>query len=189
MSNTQPVNLIRFHGLTLLVVEHEGVEYVPLKPLSDLAGIDWRTIKKSMEQPDNAKLYAAKWLKPPVFAAQGGDIPPTPDTLYIRLDRARLYLARISTARMKAHGNVDAAEMLLALQIEWAEVLHQYETRGVAIKQANKEARAELIALLKARGMPPSVQERQALTRLIHEGLAALGQPVPQDPQKELPGV
>lgn len=188
-TSIKPVSFIRFHGLTLLVVEHAGTQYVPLKPLSDLAGIDWRNTKKGMNQEENVKLFGAKWLERPVFASEGGDITPTPEVLYIQLDRARMYLARINTARMKAHGNVDAAEMLLALQIEWAEALHAYESNGLAIKKGHKEARAELIGLIKARGTAPTPAEREALTTLIRDTFADLGVTLPADPQLSLQGV
>jgi hypothetical protein len=191
MSNlqTQAVNFIRFHGLTLLVVEHEGVEYVPLKPLSDLAGIDWRNTKRAAFEPDNVTLLGVRSLNPPVFAAPGGDITPTPEAIYIRLDRARMYLARINTARMRAHGKEEAAELLLQLQVEWAEALHAYESHGIAVKKGKRDARAELVALIKARGTTPTQPERVALSNLIAEALAELGQELPADPQITLPGV
>ena len=186
---TRPVNFIHFHGLTLLVVEHAGLEYVPLKPLSDLAGIDWRNTKRNMESPENVELLGVRWLKEPIFAASGGHMTPTPDALFIQLDRARMYLARINTARMAANGNVSAARMLLDLQIEWAEALHAYETTGVAVKKGHREARAELIGLLKVRGTPPTPAERIAISALISETFASLGQPLPAPAQHELPGV
>lgn len=186
---TRPVNFIHFHGLTLLVVEHEGREFVPLKPLSDLAGIDWRSAKRSMEHPENVTLMGAKWLKSPVFAGHGGDMTPTPDTLFIQLDRARLYLARINTARMKAQGNVDGAEVLLTLQIEWAEALHAYETTGMAVKKGHREGLSTLMGLIKARTATTSPAERTALTALIANAFEDLGQPLPAQPQQELPGV
>ena len=188
-THTRPVNFIHFHGLTLLVIEHGGVEYVSLKPLSDLAGIDWRNTKKSMESAENITLMGAKWIKSPVFAGQGGDITPTPDTLYIQLDRARMYLARINTARMRAHGNTDGAETLLNLQVEWATALHAYETTGVAIKKGHREGLATLMGLIKARVGAASAAERTALTSLIANTLAELGQPLPAEKQGELPGV
>jgi hypothetical protein len=100
-----------------------------------------------------------------------------------------MYLARISTARMKAHGNVSAAEALLALQVEWANVLHQYETHGVAFKTSRKEARSDLIALLKSRTLTENPRERAAVSRLIAEAFAELGQPLQAEAQKDLPGV
>ena len=182
---TVPVNFIRFHGLTLLVVENGGVEYVPLKPLSDLAGIDWRNTKKSMESPRTITLFAVERLKPPVFAGQGGDVTPTPDTLYIRLDRARMYLARINTDRMAANGNEDAADVLLTLQIEWAEALHAYETNGVARKKSVKDDQAVLMQLMKTRELANAV-EKPVFTAMIRQQMQEMGFAVEPDPQGSL---
>lgn len=188
--NTEPatrvVNLINFHGLTLWVVEAEGVEYVYAKPLSDLAGLDWRRSKRTISEEENATLYGTRTLNHPVFVAEGGASATPSEGLYIRLDRARMYLARINTRHMKAQGNVEAAEALLQLQIEWAEALHRYETDGVAYKKAEKEERNQLISLLKARQQQPTQGERQAITRMIRDSFSDLGYPVEKDPQGEL---
>lgn len=185
---TTPVNFIRFHGMTLLVVAHDGVEYIEARPLCDLAGMYWKSARRTLFSPENAKLYGTSELFSPVFGVSETNIGPQ-EAVHIRLDRARMFLARINTARMKAHGNVDAAEALLELQIEWAEALHAYETDGVAIKRGNREARAELIGLIKARGTPPTPGEREALTALIRDTFESLGQVLPTDAQLKLTGV
>lgn len=183
---TVPVNFIRFHGLTLLVVENGGVEYVPLKPLSDLAGIDWRNTKKSMERPRNVKLLGAQRLNEVVFAGSGGDVtPPTRESWHIRLDRARMYLARINTELMASHGNVDAADVLLDLQIEWAKVLHDYETHGVARKKSVKDDQAVLMQLMKTRELANAV-EKPVFTAMIHRQMKEMGFAVEPDPQGSL---
>lgn len=186
MSETKPdtrvVNVITFHGLSMLVVESDGVEYIYAKPLSDLAGIDWRGAKKTLQETENAILYGSQWLKHPVFAAEGGTRTPTSDGLYMRLDRARMYLARISTKNMKAKGNVEAAEALLELQIEWAEVLHLYETTGEArkdvIRERGRHDNKELRETIKCRDNTQSPAERRALTTMVNDMLAKLGYPV-----------
>lgn len=183
---TRVVNLINFHGLTLWVVEAEGVEYVYAKPLSDLAGLDWRRSKRTISEDEHATLYGTRTLQHPVLVAEGGSGATPSEGLYIRLDRARMYLARINTRNMKAKGNVEAAEALLQLQIEWAEALHRYETDGVAYKKAEKEERNQLISLLKARQQPPTQGERKAITRMIRDTCRELGYPVEPDPQGEL---
>ncbi|MES9901103.1 MAG: hypothetical protein ABW168_00305 [Sedimenticola sp.] len=132
--SSQAADLINFHGLTLLVAESEGVKYLPAKPLADLARVDWRSAKKTIQERDNAILYGTTWLIPPVFAAEGGTSTPTKPALYIRLDRSTMYLARINTKMMRGKGSEDAAEALLTLQIEWAQALHAYETNGFATK-------------------------------------------------------
>jgi hypothetical protein len=192
MTATQPVNFIRFHGLTLLVVEHEGVEYIAARPIADLCGMDWKGAKRSLKSDDNAVLYGTRALLPPRIDGVGeASFPQTAsrEAIYIRLDRARMFLARVSTAQMRAQGNVSAADALLALQIEWAAALHAYETTGVAVKRGHHEALATALQLVKARAACADARERAVLTTMLHEVFAALGHPVPADAQPALPGM
>lgn len=186
---THASNLIRFHGLTMLLVEHEGVEYIPLKPLSDLAGIDWRNTKKAAQGEDQAALYAPKWILPPVLAGEGGASTPSREALYIRFDRAHMYLARINTAQMRAQGNVAAADQLLILQKEWANVLHRYETHGIAVKASRVSALRDLLGAAKIRDSLADPRERIAFTHLLHEEMRAVGLPLDilDAPQGRLP--
>lgn len=222
-NTTRPVNFIRFHGLTLLVVENGGVEYIKAKALTDLIGLDWRTARRTLTGKDNTHLYGTReldapeldglgGLKPtrtpvstpsepalettgcpetggstPSNEAAGGDITPRNGALYVRLDRSRMFVARISTDRMRANGNDEAADFVLKLQIEWAEALHQYETNGVAIKKGHKDTQAELATLYKLRVLAETPAERQSLSALIAEAFAALGHPLDADSQQSLP--
>lgn len=187
----QVSGLIRFHGLLLWVLEHDGADYVQAKPLADLAGIDWRRAKSTLQDADNAVLSAVKWLQPPVFASEAGLKTPAPKpVLCLRLDRARMYLARIQTSRMRANGNITGADLLLALQEEWAQALHDYETHGVAIKRGRADLRrqeeASLIALSKAMHAATDAGMKAAFTAMVRDKLAALGYPVAAAPQGRL---
>lgn len=104
-------------GVNLVVVEVGGIEYVPLKPLSDLAGIDWRNSKRKMAQEHNIALFEPLLVVCGIFSEKG--------VLCVRRKRAWMFLARINTNRMRAQGNVQGAEALLKRQIEWAKVLHE----------------------------------------------------------------
>lgn len=208
---TQPVNFIRFHGLTLLVVEHGGVEYVEIKPLSDMLGLNWRRTYETVRSDGNKELYGTVSLLPPVYdevptsfdldfsalmgrkgepaegakAADVHEVSTRSTRLYIRLDRSRMFLARVNTARMKVNGNVAAAKELLALQIEWAEVLHQYETHGVARKKSVKDDQAVLMQLMKTRELANSV-EKPVFTAMIRQQMKEMGFSVEPDPQGSL---
>ncbi|HDX0791815.1 TPA: phage antirepressor N-terminal domain-containing protein [Stenotrophomonas maltophilia] len=186
---TRAVNFINFHGLTLMVVEHEGVEYVEAKPLTDLAGIDWRGARRALQEGDSAILYGATRLEPPSIAGLGGLKSPPEGVLYLRLDRSRMYMARISTDRMRANGNGDAADQVLALQIEWAGVLHRYETQGIAMKNGRNGILRDLLALAKTRDGLNDPRERSAFTHLLHEEMRAIGLPMDSldAPQGKLP--
>lgn len=198
-------DIIHFHGLTLMVYSHEGVQYVAAKPLVDLAGIDWRNSKKSIQDADNAILYGTTWLNLAENTIDGGDITPKHSSqgglktheieceggtspiplnsiLCFRLDRARMFLARINTSRMKSHGNIEAAEALLKLQVEWAQVLHDYETKGFASKGNQRQQQGQLIGLMKARTLTKSPAEQHALTQMIHHLCLDMGYPIAKTP-------
>lgn len=137
-SNIQVVGFINFHNTTLLVIKYEGLEYVPLKPINDMVGIDWRTTKRAVLNDDNVILYGIQQLDAYSVASLGGGSPTQKSNMYILLDRAQMFLARINTAQVRVQGCVEKAEALLQLQIEWAKALHDYETKGIAIKPDTK---------------------------------------------------
>lgn len=206
MNITKPVNFIHFHGITLLVVQHEGIEYVNAKVLNDLIGLNWRRIKETIQGGDNAVLYGTTRLITPNFEeleAPRGLQTPTSEggtegqatekqsprgTLHIRLDRSRMFLARVNTNAMRVNNNVAAADALLALQIEWADALHNYETHGVAAKANVRATQQQLMGLMKARTLAKPT-EQAAFTALIAQLLTELGQPIATDHQQNLPGV
>ena len=59
----RPVSLLPFHGMYLLVVEAQGVQYVPFRPVVDLLGLDWRMARRTAFSADNAELYALQELE------------------------------------------------------------------------------------------------------------------------------
>ena len=184
--STQPVNFINFHGLNLLVARHQGIDYVEAKPLCDLAGVDWRGARRALQEGDNAVLYGVQRLIPPQIAGLGGLKTPEEGVLYMRLDRARMYLARISTDRMRANGNAEGAEKVLALQTEWAEALHAYETQGIAVKSTRNSQIREINGLLRSIQLAKAPDIRAGLEQLLREELAALGATVIPSRQGEL---
>lgn len=178
-TTAQITDIIYFHGVTVPVIQHENTRYIPVRPLILMAGTDWRSAKRALQSHGNTILYGTKWLKVISISAQGGDITPQEDVLTIRFDAAHMYLARINTDKMRTHGNEVAAEQLLKQQKEWAKVLHDYETKGIATKDKNKTDTAELMNLMKLRQMASSI-EKQAFTQLLHQKMAELGLPISQ---------
>ena len=81
MQNTTRIaDIIHFHGLTLMVYTHDGLQYIAAKPLVDLAAIDWRSAKKSIHEADNAILYGTTRLNLAENAPHGGISPPMKQT-------------------------------------------------------------------------------------------------------------
>jgi len=121
----QPVGFIYFYGCNLLIVRHQGVEYTEAKPISDLCELDWRSTKRTISSAENAILYATTALLLPQIGRSGGTRTPLtgdsgvthgPQTrLYLRLDRVRMFMARINTAHVRAKGKAATADWLLKL--------------------------------------------------------------------------
>ena len=167
-SNSKITDIIHFHGITLPIITYENIKYIPAKYLTDLAGVDWRTAKRSLLEEENVLLYATKQFKSPIFASQGGSPTTQDNIIHIQFDRAYLYLARINTKIMKAMGKVTAAEKLLQLQIEWATVLHDYEIHGYAVKDQSNHN--ELMQIMKMRQMAIGV-EKDIFTQMLNQKL------------------
>jgi hypothetical protein len=186
LATSQPVGFIRFHGMTLLVVEYLGIEYIEARPLCELAGMFWKSARRTLLSGDNMELYGATLLLAPVIGLHGTNLGPQNEVLYVRLDRGRIFLARANTTHMRSVGKESAASELLKLQIEWAEALHSYETNGYAIKKGHKDGLTELLNLYKVRNLAESPAEKIALSDLIGDKFEELGYPLPADPQQPL---
>lgn len=186
--STQPVNFIRFHGTSILVVSFEGVEHIALKPICDMIGLDWRTQKRAIQEPYSAEFYGLKRLLPPDIAGLGGLKPPSEGDLYIRLNRVHFFLAQINPERVRANGNTAAAAWLTALHNEWADALHRYETHGVAVKAGRSNAITEALNLHKAK-LTAKPEDRAWIDHLLQQQLQLLGIPesVLAPPQRQLP--
>jgi len=171
----QPIGFIRFRSLTLLAVSHNGQQYVPARPICELIGIDWKTQKNVLEDDYGQEMYGTCWLVSPKI--NGILELKLPKSCHIRLDRVAFFIARINPKRVQANGNLEAAQWLMALHHEWAEVLHRYETHGIAVKAGRNTALEELLRMTKLRNQLNDPKDRRYVDQLIHEGLHTLGQP------------
>jgi len=171
----------------LALLNADGLDYIPAKPLCDLAGVNWRTARRTLETGDNARLFGTKRLVPPPisglndhFGAKTGGVPgykasPLDGVLCLRMNRSRGFLFKISTDRMRAKGNHAGADQLLALQEEWAKVLHDYETHGIAVKAGQRNALGELARTARTIEQIRDPGIRQMLAAALHDELTALG--------------
>lgn len=217
---TTPVAFIAFHGLNLLVVENGGKRYVEVKPLGDMLGMKWRSLRETVLEGDNPILYGTKRLLPPEFnrlpdtsvrevavspLSTGGLGPlrgpldpeldgatdtdqtetgPEIGVLHILFERVQWFLSRIHTGRLRVNGNEGGANYLLALHIEWAQVLHKYDMgQSVAVK-AQRDGVAELEKLAKLRTLMVTTAEKDAASVLIREAYANLGCLLADDPKQ-----
>ncbi|QQU05978.1 hypothetical protein I6I87_07645 [Moraxella osloensis] len=204
-TNPQPIatlsHIIQFHGLYLIVRKYQNTEYVTLKPIVEAIGIDWRNVKRNLENEDNQKLYGAIALLSPTTDNFGGhmtqkaSVETTSNTNFeqkneqkaqfsedfcIRLDRVHMFLARVNTAKVRSAGNEQVADYLLALQQEWADALHSYETYGVAVKNSFNENTKQLKTLVDILSKLTDSQQKAIISKQIDYALG-LQRPIEND--------
>ena len=138
--------MINYHGVNLTVVEYEETDYIPLKPIVGMLGTQWKTARENAFFGDNPKLLGTCELNEPEINVVS-TLKGTKKSVYILLEAAEMYLARVNASRLRANGNEDGADLLLSMQKEWRKVLHDYETKGVAIKSSRPSA-VDVIAKL-----------------------------------------
>lgn len=102
------------------------------------------------------------------------------DTLFIRLRRVQMYIARISIGHVRGTGgNSSSAEYLLALHEEWADALHDYETNGIAIKTSHIKQESskirDFLAVCKEKRMNDNPNERKVLSSMIKDMAEKIG--------------
>ncbi len=107
------------------------------------------------------------------------------DTLFIRLRRVQMYIARISIGHIRAKGNLSSAEYVLALHEEWADALYDYETHGVAVKANHFKLESskvrDFLAVCKEKRMNDNPDERQVLSSLMKDMAEKIGHPYQED--------
>jgi len=179
---------LNFAGVMLPVAQDDqGRDIVPLKPISDIFGLKWRTQARKfglnddtctphkggagIEKPDEtspelAENCPADEPKLPYLARRLGlcladfnFAGQVRQMLAIRLDRVAAYLNTISPDRVRAGGNVDGADFLLQKQEEWDDVLHQYESaEGI---MSRNERMAQTAQIQAARALLSAIKEKR----------------------------
>jgi hypothetical protein len=203
--------LFDFMGVLHPVWDYQGERVIYIKHLVDQIGLDWRNQRTKVLDGDNATLYGT--MKFELLPNSGGaSIPENSDTppetvaggagfiqklqfvtpkegVYLVLKRVEIYLARLSTNQIRARGNEDAANILLALQQEWADALHQYESLGVAIKKNFVDDLKLFNMLVKGKASTGSPLERAIYKKALLDLAESLDVEVQKDWLDEVAGV
>ncbi len=128
---------LNFSGAVLPVVDCEdGFQRVPLKPICDVIGLKWETQRMKVQDG-----YLARRLGTctPLMGGAGQDR----EMVAIRVDRVASFLSTINPDRVRANGNIDAADFLEAKHREWDDLIHAYEQqRGQIFGGSFKKAMA-----------------------------------------------
>lgn len=169
---------IEYAGLQLQVIKNaNGEDVTPLKPISDLFGLNWSGQHKKITNDPFYKSY----LGSTIVASYDGSGKKR-DQFCILLSRVSAFLMTISPSMVRAQGNVSGADFLESKLNEWADAIHDFEELGVAINinhYKNQELllkkRRNLMALIGTKNKTNGKSERDLLTGLIKTEAENLG--------------
>lgn len=138
---------IAFADVILPIVDcDDGKQRVPLKPICDHIGIQWKGQKTKLTNDSYLNERFGLILGIARYP-QTDEKPVSREQYLIRLDRVTAFLNTLSPRNITARGNLDAAEWLKAKHIEWDDALHAYETNGFAAKPSGHHLRDALYKL------------------------------------------
>jgi hypothetical protein len=193
--------VVQFGGKPHLTYTMLDEDFISIRSLVDQIGLDWRTQKKVLLDDENSFFYGTLLLEgteivqPPCkYMPKIGNIPShdsenplkiavfctadaPKDTLFIRLRRVQMYLARISISNVRGRGaNENSAQYLLSLHEEWADALSDYETKGFAVKKNHNLSRADreksymrMLSAIRTKAKTEDAVDRHLLTLVIKE--------------------
>ncbi|WP_028968021.1 phage antirepressor N-terminal domain-containing protein [Spongiibacter tropicus] len=137
---------IGFGDAILPVVKCEdGHDRVPLKPICDQIGIQWKRQKTKLLNDSYLTERFGMTLGVPRYP-QMDEKPVEREQYLIRLDRVTSFLNTLSPRNINAQGNLESAEWLKSKHEEWDGALHAYETQGIAVKAGNGSSIVNVLA-------------------------------------------
>lgn len=141
---------VPFHGANLMLVEHDGQPYVPMKPVADGMGIDWKSQHRKLAA--SSRRWGMVMMTTP--SASGDQ-----ETSCIPLRKLPGWLSTLEPTRVKSE---EAREKIYLFQEECDDALWQYWNDGHAVNP---------------RSQPPAANESvMEFAKLALEHLPHLGQ-------------
>lgn len=173
---------LNFAGIILPTATNEqGQQVVPLKPISDIIGIQWERQRTKVQTP-----YFARRLGTCTIQMYGAG--QQREMVSIRLDRVSAYLNTISPDQVRGAGNDAAADFLEKKHEEWDNLIHEYEmTLGTFEREERVKASAKIInirtflAVSKEKRCTAHAADRKTLDALSANLASDLGLPYQQD--------
>lgn len=175
---------IQYAGLQLQVGKNaNGDDVTPLKPISDLFGLEWERQRKKVADSD----YLSRFMgvcTVHMYCADGQNREQT----CILLSRVASFLMSINPEKVRAAGNINGADFLEAKITEWADALHDYEELGLAVnlnhiktQEALRKQRASFAHMIGIKNKTACMEDRQALGQVVKQMAQELGIPYQTD--------
>lgn len=153
---------LEFADVVLPVAQDEsGRDVVPLKPITDVFGLQWERQRKRVQEPEKQRRLGTCTVQMYGAGQQR-------EMVCIRIDRVATYLFSLSAESIRSAGNEDGAAYLERKQEEWDNVLHAYEQHvggTIRISQRSKQVRdLALIARVHKATDDPKIRSYLAAT-------------------------
>lgn len=186
---------IEYAGLQLQIGKNEqGQDITPLKPISDLFGLEWERQRKKTTGND----FLSKFLGTCTVLMYGADPTCTPqkggaggqkrEQTCILLSRVAAFLMSISPDRVRSQGNESGADFLEEKLNEWADALHDYEEIGAAINmnhdrsiEALRKQRISFAQMINIKNKTEELCDRRALGHVVKKMAEEIGIPYQSD--------
>ncbi|EFE2705210.1 hypothetical protein CE222_001524 [Escherichia coli] len=121
-----------FHGDSLYVVNHNGEPYVPMKPIVEGMGLDWKTQYRKLKQRLNSCMVEMTIQLP-------GDTQRRP-VICLALRKLAGWLQTISPNKVK----LKIRDKVIQYQEECDDVLYEYWTKGFVVNPRRMSVMEEL---------------------------------------------
>lgn len=139
---------VPFHGTTLVVVDHNGEPYTPLKPIAEGMGLAWQVQHRKLEA------NAARWgITMKVIPSRGGK----QEAACIPLRKLAGWLMTLHPSRVKP----ELREKITTYQNECDDALWKYWNEGTAQRRAKPGANALTVQ--------PAPQERASISKELRQ--------------------
>lgn len=136
LETATPIDLIVMYGVPLLVLDCNGDEYIPVKPIADWLGLSLKKTRRNVLSGDNLKLYRSRdLLIPPIEGITGSGGKPRATTC-IQLSRLHIFIFRIGMeGGLRVREGSTEDEQLMALQERFSAILSGREPWGSLMVQ------------------------------------------------------
>lgn len=170
-----------FAGVLLPEAKGEhGHDVVPLKPITEVFGLEWERQRKKVQNGIKRRLGTC------TVQMYGED--QRREMVCIRLDRVAAYLNSLNPEQVRAGGNESGADFLEAKQEEWDNLIHQYESRhGMFASHEQREIATrsrkvrDFLAVAKEKRVTEDGKDRQVLGDLMRDMAGDLGFPYQEE--------
>jgi hypothetical protein len=150
---------IEYAGIQLPVAKNAGGQDVtPLKPISDLFGLQWRRQHKKVTESEFLSRFLGVCMVP-MYHADG----QKREQICILVSQVSYFLMNINLDQVRAQGNTSSADFLEEKITEWIAAIHDYESLGQAINlnhakhvEALRKQRSSFAQMIGVKIKPPN---------------------------------